>query len=261
MQKTANNLYHQAVVYLVLLILALPVIATFVYSLSSSWGATILPDGFTIKWYLQLFSDLRFWNSFLRSIIVSIGALFLCLALLLPIIFIAYHNATFLFKYLNIIILLPFAIPPVVSSVGLLQIYADGIIPISGTKWILIGTYFTIIIPFIYRAVSNSMAAINLHDLVDAAKILGCSSVRAFFLVILPNIKKGILSGIFISLSVLLGEFVFANMLVGTQYETLQVYLYSKRVASGHFTSALVMTYFAFIFLFTVIASKVGYKK
>ena len=54
----------------------------------------------------------------------------------------------------------------------------------------------------------------------------------------------------------LLGEFVFANILVGTRYETLQIYLYNMRQTSGHFTSALVMTYFLFIFLLTWLASR-----
>ena len=51
-----------------------------------------------------------------------------------------------------------------------------------------------------------------------------------------PCLRKGLLAALFLSLSFLLGEFVFANMLVGTRYETLQVYLYSMRATSGHFT-------------------------
>ncbi|MEI3354425.1 MAG: hypothetical protein V8R49_05495 [Duodenibacillus massiliensis] len=41
-----------------------------------------------------------------------------------------------------------------------------------------------------------------------------------------------------------MGEIVFANMLVGTRYETLQVYLYTKRMTSGHLNAAIVSTYF-----------------
>ena len=73
---------------------------------------------------------------------------------------------------------------------------------------------------------------------------------------ILPNLKKGLLASLFLSFSFLLGEFVFANILVGTRYETLQIYLYNMRQTSGHFTSALVITYFLFIFLCTWLASR-----
>jgi putative spermidine/putrescine transport system permease protein len=157
---------------------------------------------------------------------------------------------------MNLLILLPFAVPPVVSSVGLLQLYADGPIPIVGTPWVLIGTYFTIALPFMYRALANSLQGINLRDLMDAAHLLGASTPRAFVSIVLPNIRKGLLASLFLSFSFLLGEFVFANILVGTRFETLQVYLYNMRQTSGHFTSALVMSYFFFTLLLTWLATR-----
>ena len=148
----------------------------------------------------------------------------------------------------------PFAVPPVVSSVGLLQIYADGVLPIIGTPWILIGTWFTVVLPFMYRALANSLQ-VPLKDLMDAAHLLGQAVAR------LPaggdpRLRKGLLAALFLSLSFLLGEFVFANMLVGTRYETLQVYLYNMRATSGHFTSALVMSYFLLTLLLTWAANR-----
>ncbi len=44
----------------------------------------------------------------------------------------------------------------------LLQLYADKRgISLIGTPWILIGTYFTIALPFMYRAIASSFEAIN----------------------------------------------------------------------------------------------------
>ena len=255
MQK-ANGLYHQSVVYGVSALLFLPIFATFIYSISSSWGATILPDGFSFSWYAQLWQDVRFINAFGRSLLISSSALLLCSVLILPVIFVVFYYFPKLQPFMNLLILLPFAVPPVVSSVGLLQLYAGSSIPIVGTPWILIGTYFTIAVPFMYRAIGNSFTALNLHDLMDSAHLLGASTRQAFFMIILPNVKKGVLASLFLSFSFLFGEFVFANMLVGTRYETLQMYLYNMRQTSGHFTSALVMSYFAFIFLFTWLASR-----
>ncbi|MFA0407244.1 ABC transporter permease, partial [Vibrio splendidus] len=191
-----------------------------------------------------------------RSLFICVAALSLSVVLVLPAIFVVFYYFPKLDKVMNILILLPFAVPPVVSSVGLLQLYADSEISLIGTPWILIGTYFTIALPFMYRAIANSFEAINLHDLMDAAHLLGASTTKAFLLIILPNLKKGLMASLFLSFSFLLGEFVFANILVGTRYETLQIYLYNMRQTSGHFTSALVMTYFLFIFLLTWLASR-----
>ena len=73
---------------------------------------------------------------------------------------------------MEILIILPFAVPPVVSSVGLLQIYAGEPFEIVGTPWILVGTYFTIAVPFMYRSLANGLEGINLKDLIDAAHLL-----------------------------------------------------------------------------------------
>lgn len=254
--SNVSTYYHKAVVYGIVGLMLVPIIATLVYSLSSSWGATILPDGFTFNWYIQLLTDSRFLAAFGRSLLVCFSALALSVVLILPAIFVVFYYFPKLDKLMNVLILLPFAVPPVVSSVGLLQIYADSAVPLVGTPWILIGTYFTIALPFMYRAISNSFEAINLNDLMDAAHLLGASTTKAFLLIIVPNLKKGLLASLFLSFSFLLGEFVFANILVGTRYETLQIYLYNMRQTSGHFTSALVMTYFFFIFLLTWLASR-----
>ncbi|MDW6004171.1 ABC transporter permease [Vibrio mangrovi] len=255
MQNT-NLIYHKSVVYGILTILLIPIAATFAYALAQQWGATILPEGFTFDWYLQLLADPRFLAAFGRSLFVCIAALLLATVLVVPMIFVIFYYYPKLDKVMNILILLPFAVPPVVSSVGLLQLYADSDLSLIGTPWILIGTYFTIALPFMYRAIANNLLAIHLRDLIDAAHLLGASTTKAFLLIILPNLKKGLMASLFLSFSFLLGEFVFANILVGTRYETLQVYLYNMRQTSGHFTSALVMTYFLFIFLCTWLASR-----
>lgn len=260
MQNANHSLYHKTVVYGIVGIMLVPIIATLVYSLSSRWGATILPDGFTLDWYLKLLSDTRFIEAFGRSLLVCVAALALSTLLILPAIFVVFYYFPKLDRVMNLLILLPFAVPPVVSSVGLLQLYADSAVPIVGTPWILIGTYFTIALPFMYRALANSFSAIHLRDLMDAAHLLGASTTQAFLQIVLPNVRKGLMASLFLSFSFLLGEFVFANILVGTRYETLQIYLYNMRQTSGHFTSALVMTYFLFIFFCTWLASRLGAK-
>ncbi|MBY7854631.1 ABC transporter permease [Vibrio fluvialis] len=261
MQNANHSLYHKTVVYGIVGIMLVPIIATLVYSLSSRWGATILPDGFTVDWYLKLLSDMRFIEAFGRSLLVCVAALAISTLLILPAIFVVFYYFPKLDRVMNLLILLPFAVPPVVSSVGLLQLYADSAVPIVGTPWILIGTYFTIALPFMYRALANSFSAINLRDLMDAAHLLGASTTQAFLQIVLPNVRKGLMASLFLSFSFLLGEFVFANILVGTRYETLQIYLYNMRQTSGHFTSALVMTYFLFIFFCTWLASRLGAKQ
>ena len=235
---------HRIVVYAVVLMLATPVLATLLYSLASSWGATIVPDGLTFKWYVTLWQTPRFLLAMGRTLVLIAGTLLLSALVVVPAVFVVVYRFGRLDRAMNVLVLMPFAMPPVVASVGLLQIYAEDPLPIVGTPWILLGCYFTVVLPFIYRAVSDRLHALALHDLMDAAHLAGASSLQAFWWVVLPNSAKALLASAFVSFSVLLGEFVFANMLTGTQFETLQIYLYSVRQTSGHFTSAIVMSYF-----------------
>ncbi|MBY5985884.1 ABC transporter permease subunit [Halomonas sp. DP8Y7-1] len=237
-------------------VLALPLVATLGYALATRWGATLTPDGLTLAWFIELWTTPRFLAAFARSLFIAVGALALSLALVLPVALLAHTRYPRLDRWMNTLILMPFAVPPVVSSVGLLQLYAGGPLALVGTPWILIPTYFTIVLPFMYRAIANSLRAVDVQSLMDAAQLLGAGPVKAFFLVVLPNLRGGVQIAVFLSFSFLVGEFVFANMLVGTRFETLQVYLNNMRGASGHFTSALVITLFVFTLILTWLGNR-----
>lgn len=252
--------YHQLIVVLLFLILLAPIFATFLYSISTSWGATLLPDGLTLDWYRQLWSDERFLASLGRSLWICFAAVLVAILLTFPVIFVTNYYFPSLKILMNFVIVLPFAVPPVVSSVGLLQLYADDPLPLTGTPWILIGCYFMIALPFIYRSIENNIQALNVPDLVDTSRLLGASTVKAIWKVILPNLRDGMLSAIFLSFSFLIGEFLFANMLVGGQYETLQVYLFNIRFKGGHYSSALVISYFLLLLFATLIANRFSKK-
>lgn len=62
--QNLNTAFHKTVVYSIVSIMLIPILATFVYSISSRWGATVLPDGFTFDWYINLLTDSRFIDAF-----------------------------------------------------------------------------------------------------------------------------------------------------------------------------------------------------
>lgn len=143
-----ETVYHRVVVTLLFLILLLPLAATLVYALATQWGATILPQGFTLKWLVALWSDPRFLQALWHSLLICFGTLVLAVVVILPLMFVIAYYFPKLDAVMNVLILLPFAVPPVVSSVGLMQLFAADPLPLLGTPWILIGCYFTIALPF-----------------------------------------------------------------------------------------------------------------
>lgn len=242
----------------ILLFLFLPILATLVYALAQTWGATILPQGFTLEWFIQLWTDPRFIAALGRSLILGVGTIVLAWLVLLPAGWMIVVHAPWLDRWMALVILLPFALPPVVASVGLLNLYSGDPLPLVGSPWVLLGCDFTIILPFVYRGLVLRLQHMQLPVLLDAARLLCAPTWKTFFLVVLPGLRRSILTTSLLSLSFLMGEFVFANLLAGTRFETLQVYLYNMRQTSGHFTSALVVSYFALIFLVTWVASRLN---
>jgi ABC-type spermidine/putrescine transport system, permease component II len=255
MKKT--NGVNKLIIAGILLYLFIPLAATLLFSIAGRWQTTVLPEYLTFKWYLQMFSDSRFLLSMLRSFAASAASVLLGLAVMIPAIFIITVYFPKLDKYLNIIVTTPFAIPGVVFAVGLIKFYSKGPLPIAGTVWILIGAYFVLIMPYLYQAIRNSLDTINVIVLMDAAEMLHASKPQAFFRVILPNILKGVIVATLLSFSILFGEFVLTNLLVGGHYETVQVYLFNKRAESGHFTSAVVITYFVVILILSIFVFKI----
>jgi len=181
--------------------------------------------------------------------------------LLIPSMYLAvvyYPRLEKVFEFLSI---LPFAMPGVILAIGLIQLYADSPIPIAGTSWILMGAYFVLCLPYMYQATKNSFRTVDVKTLTEAAIMLGCGKMETFFKIILPNVLRGVTSAALISLSVLFGEFVLANLLVGNNFETLQIYLYKLQKSDGHLASALISTYFLIILILSLLLIWIAFRK
>ncbi|PZD97046.1 ABC transporter permease [Paenibacillus sambharensis] len=253
-----NKGYHYAIILLLMAYLLLPLAATLLFALAKEWQATILPSGWTLEWFAVLLQDARFLESLGRSLLVCTLSVLLSLAVMVPTIYIVTVYMPKLEKLLYALVLLPYALPGVVMAVGLIRIYSGGPVPIAGTLWILVGAYFVIILPYMYQGIRNALRTVNARELTDAAELLGATRVQAFRQVVLPNILPGITVSVLLSFSILFGEFVLANLLVGGRYETVQIYLYKRLSESGHLSSAVAIAYFGFVLILSGLLLRLG---
>lgn len=156
------------------------------------------------------------------------------------------------------VVVLPYAVPGVVAAVGLIRTYSSGPLAISGTAYLLIGAYFIVILPFMYQGIRNSLLTVSAPELLNAAELLGAKPWTAFRTVIFPNIWPGVLVSTLLSFSVLFGEFVLTNLLVGGHIQTVQIYLYRRMGENGHSASAIAISYFILILLLSIGLMKLG---
>ena len=113
---------------------------------------------------------------------------------------------------------MPLIVPPVVLVFGYIRLFGSSSwLPLTasalGTDALLVIGYVVLSIPYMFRAVDNGLAAIDIGTLTEAAESLGASRLHTIATVIFPNIRAAIISGAFLTFSISLGEFVLASLL------------------------------------------------
>lgn len=251
---------HRALMLLLMIYLLLPLLGTFLYGFAKEWQTTILPKGWTLDWVAEMFRDIRFLEALWTSLYLCLISVGLSLAVMLPAVFVITVYLPKWESFMKGLVVLPYAVPGVVAAVGLIRTYSSGPIDLAGTAYLLIGAYFVVILPYMYQGIRNSLLTVSAVELLHAAELLGAKRMRAFVSVILPNIWPGVMISTLLSFSVLFGEFVLTNMLVGGHIQTIQVYLYQRVAESGHLASAIAIAYFIFILVLSTVLMKLGKK-
>ncbi len=94
-------------------------------------------------------------------------------------------------------------------------------------------------LPFVYRAIDNSLRALDTRTLYEAAQTLGASRWEPFRSIILPNIRRGLLAASLLVLSTSFGEYTLSAFLVGDAWKTSGVWIYDFWSDRPHETLAL----------------------
>jgi putative spermidine/putrescine transport system permease protein len=222
------------------LYLALPLLGTALYAISTSWSHSILPEGLTLKWIIELFKNELFIAAFGRSVLLSTVAVVISVILVVPAICVIVLYIPSYEKWIQGIIVMIYSFPGIILSVGLLKFYSPTPIPLVV---VIAGVYCVIVLPYMYQGTKNSLLTINGKQLMDAAELLGASKIMAFRKVLLPSIYPGLLVATLLSFSILFGEFVLINLIVGSKFTTLQIFLVQQLKTSGHIASAVVLIY------------------
>ncbi len=228
--------------------LILPLGLTFLYSLFQEW-TSMLPTGFTLRYYVDLFQDPGFYLPILRTLIISTVPVLLCTAItILAMYVIVVHHPKWQ-KYMQIFCTIPYSLQGVILAISILALYSGLPLPFSDRIAMLVCTYCILILPYIYRGIQNSLNAINARQLIEAAMLLGYKPLAAYLRVVVPNLLSGITVSFLLSVSLLFGDFVVVNIIGGSYYPTAQMYLYKMMFRSGQQTSAMIVILFALTLL------------
>ena len=203
---------------LILLYLAFPIVVVITVSFSSLDYLAFPPPAFGLRWYRAYFGSASWleptWLSFWVAGCVVVLATFLGT--------LASLGIQRLPRLLRIVasglVLSPLIVPVIVVAIGIY--YAFARYGLVGTPVAMVLAHTCLAVPFVVTSVSASLAGID-PRLEQAALSLGATPSGAFFQVILPLIRPGVLVGALFAFITSFDELVVALFLSGTGAVTL----------------------------------------
>lgn len=206
-RKRKFNLFSWIVLAIGLTYFFLPLFATFEFSLRMIKGK------YSFEAYRVAFSDPRFFQEFGYSLLWSALTILFSLLLVVPTAYWVHLRLKRIRPVVEFITLMPFVVPAVVLVFGMLRVYGRYYFMV---RWpvLLIAGYVILSLPYMFRAVDAGLRAIDVPTLTEAAQSLGAGWGTILFRVIFPNLRVAILSGVFLTFAIVMGEFTFAALLV-----------------------------------------------
>ena len=248
---------------LVFVFLYAPIFILIIFSFNAGNSSAVW-KGFSLHWYAELFQNRLIMQSVYTTLLVSVlstliatvAGTFAAIGLasmrrLAAIGINAYRGIAR--KAIMNVTKFPMVNPEIVTGVsmcllfvaffGLWKAFAVWFNQAQDTFWMeeniylgfgtLLLAHVTFNIPHVILTVMPKLRQMD-KNLVDAAQDLGCTWMQAFWKVIIPEIKPGIISGALIAFTMSIDDFIISYFTAGSGVSTLAMTIYSmtkKRVS------------------------------
>ncbi len=208
------NLFAWLIFLLGVVYFFLPLISTFEFSLRMKKGV------YSFEAYRVAFQDPKFFSNFGYSLLWAALTIFFSLLLVVPTAYWVHWRLPKARPIVEFITLMPFVTPAVVLTFGLIRLYGKPPLVLTTTPVPLIAGYIVLSLPYMFRSVDSGLRAIDIRTLTEAALSMGAGWGTIITQVIFPNIRVAILSGVFLTFAIVMGEFVFASLLSWPAFAT-----------------------------------------
>jgi spermidine/putrescine transport system permease protein len=202
------------------LFLYVPLAVVVVYSfndsrLNAQWV------GFTLDWYRKLFGNEEMLSAAGNSLIIGVTASAVSTVLGTMA---GYAMYRFKLRVLPVLIVAPIAIPEILMGVSLLIFF----VAINLTLGLLsiARAHIAFCIGFVAIVVRARLAGMD-ESLIEAARDLGATPLRAFRLVTLPLIMPGVIAGALMAFTLSIDDFVITYFTAGAGAMTLPLKIYT----------------------------------
>ena len=252
MKKHASRIY----ITLIFGILYIPIVTLILFSFNSA-NSTALFEGFSFRWYKELFSSDDTFIALRNTLILAVLS-----ALISTIIGTAAAEGLYKMRSrfaktaITSVTNVPMMNPDIVTGMSMMLFFvaAFGVLSIEydsiGFVAMLIA-HTTFCLPYVILSVLPRINELG-DTLSEAALDLGCTPIQAFFKVKLPNIMPGVLSGMIMAFTLSLDDFVISYFVGSSDFQTLPLLIYSmtkKKVTPDMYALSTLVVVTIFVLL------------
>jgi len=241
---------------LVVAYLLLPILVIAGVSLNARKVLFFPPQGLSLAWYREFFSDPAWLVPARNSLVIALLAGVIAVSIALPLAYVAWR---YRFRYARALVavgLAPFALPPVITALGALVL------------WIALGSYgrpYTVVLSHGAFLTTLPLATISLGlatmsmEMVEASITMGANDGTVFRTIVLPYVRPYLIAGFIFAFVLSLNEYIIAYMTVGFTMETLPIKIFnSLRYGYSPVMAAVALLFFLVAVLLFALVGRFG---
>ncbi len=232
---------------LVMLFLYLPIIMLIVLSFNGTNSTSVI-QGFSTKWYVELFKDSATINALTNTLILAVTSAITATVIgTLAAVGIDKMKKGVVKSSVMTVTNIPMMNPEIVTGVSmmLLFVFIGSILGASGVLgfWTLFIAHVTFSLPYVILNVLPKLRQTD-TNLSQAAQDLGCPPIKAFIKVVLPSILPGVIAGLIMAFTLSFDDFIISYFVSGPKFQTLPIRIFSmtkKRVTPDMYALSTIM--------------------
>ena len=215
---------------LIMLFLFAPIAILLVFSFNGSKSLSVFSD-FSFYWYRELFRDSETLNAVRNTLILAVSAALISTIMGTAAAVGMYRlRRRYLRMALDTVTNIPMINPDIITGISLMLMFVFvGRIFGAATSLnfvTMLIAHVTFCLPYVILQVLPKLQQMD-SSLPEAAMDLGCTPLRAFLKVEVPEILPGIVTGLIMAFTLSLDDFVISYFTAGNGFQTLPIRIYN----------------------------------
>ncbi len=223
--KTASKIYSA----FIFLFLFAPIVVLLVFSFNEAKSLSVF-SGFSLKWYKELFRDRNTLQSLKNTLVLAFSATAISTVMgTAAAVGINKLRSRWYRAAMNTVTNIPMTNPDIITGISLMLMFVFvGRLFGAATSlnfWTMLIAHVTFCLPYVILQVLPKLQQMD-TSLPEAAMDLGCTPLKAFLKVELPEIMPGIVTGAIMAFTLSLDDFVISYFTAGNGFTTLPIRIY-----------------------------------